>query len=471
MPERNRWPLVWLFAALPLLGWWAYGLFDLDEGFYGAVAAEMNRRGEWITPFFNGKPWFEKPILLYWLAKPSMAIFGEMWGPRLPDILTTFATYLVVAWFARRRFGIGVAQVAVLILASSLLALGAGRMMLTDPPLVLCLTAALATFWESLVSDARWRLLSAGLIGLGILAKGPVAAILFVLIAGWTYWREPELRPKFRGNWLSGFLILAVVVATWYIPAYLANGQVFVQKFLIEQNIGRFTGGDAAHTLGIASLPLYIPILFLGMIPWSVWIYSAWPRKSDEDGPLRRYLATWAAVIFIFFSISGAKLPHYILPVLPPLALLVAARIQPKRWAFGLGLAMCGVMCLIANAAFIVWYDLSGQKEAHALIRYVRQQGGQVALYQLPRRSKGLGTGKPKLQETSLPSLLMYLNGTALETDDLKAIVAQPGPTWIFTRAGRIHPEDFATAAKNHRVLEEIKPTVELHNFALYRVR
>src|SRR5262249_44035004 len=73
---RVRWVLVWVFACLPLLGWWLTGLFDLDEGFYAAVTAEMNRRGEWITPYYNGQPWFEKPILLYWAAKPCVALFG-----------------------------------------------------------------------------------------------------------------------------------------------------------------------------------------------------------------------------------------------------------------------------------------------------------------------------------------------------------------------------------------------------------
>jgi 4-amino-4-deoxy-L-arabinose transferase-like glycosyltransferase len=76
--------LALFFACLPLFGWWMTGLFDVDEGFYGAVVAEMNRRHEWITPFFNGQPWFEKPILVYWLAKPCMMLFGPNFGPRLP---------------------------------------------------------------------------------------------------------------------------------------------------------------------------------------------------------------------------------------------------------------------------------------------------------------------------------------------------------------------------------------------------
>ena len=75
------------------------GLFDVDEGFYGAVAAEMNRRHEWITPFFNGHPWFEKPILLYWLAKPCMMLLGPDFGPRLPSVLCTVALFVVCGFF------------------------------------------------------------------------------------------------------------------------------------------------------------------------------------------------------------------------------------------------------------------------------------------------------------------------------------------------------------------------------------
>ncbi len=172
---------------MPLLGWWATGLFDLDEGFYAAVVAEMNRRGEWVTPYYNGRPWFEKPILLYWLAKPTVAWFGEAVGPRLPSVLCTLGTYAVVAWFCLRRGDdkrVPTAQLAVLILASSLLVLALGRMMMTDAPLMLALTGAFLTFWESLVGDRRWRLVTAALLGVGVLAKGPVACLLFLPVAG-----------------------------------------------------------------------------------------------------------------------------------------------------------------------------------------------------------------------------------------------------------------------------------------------
>ena len=480
MSSRRHWYLVWVLAFLPLAGWWLYGLLDVDEGFYGAVVAEMNRRGEWITPFYNGKPWFEKPILLYLLAKPCLAIFGEMVGPRLPSVITALGTYGVVAWFANRHFGAKIAQIAVLMLASCLLVIGTGRMMMTDLPLLVSLSAAFATFWESLVDRPKWRILTAVFLGFGVLAKGPVALILFVIVAGWTYWREPQLRPSFKGSWAVGTIALLVVISTWYVPAYLVNGQLFVQKFLIEQNIGRFTGGDAAHTLGgIQGLVFYIPLFLLGMFPWSLFLWKAWPRRKGEaselsEAPLMRYLATWGGAIFVFFTISGAKLPHYILPMFPPLVIVVAAYAvnkssHVKRWFIAAGTS-CVLMSAIANGVFIFWYAKSGQQEVHGIARYVRKVGGEVAMYQMGRRQKQLGTGKLKLQETSLPSVLMYLDRTAIDTDKLSEILQVKPPVWIITREDRIQPEDFITAQRANRRLFEVKPPVKQDHFKLYRV-
>ena len=112
MKEETKvpWLVICLAAALPFLGFWLTGLTDLDEGYYGAVAAEMNRRGEWLIPFYNGSPWFEKPILLYWLAKPSLMLFGEVVGPRLPSVVCSLGTLAVVAWFVFARGGVAPAS-------------------------------------------------------------------------------------------------------------------------------------------------------------------------------------------------------------------------------------------------------------------------------------------------------------------------------------------------------------------------
>ncbi len=486
------------------MGWWLTGLFDLDEGFYAAVVAEMNRRGEWVTPYYNGQPWFEKPILLYWLAKPCVALFGDMFGPRLPSVLSTIGCYLLVVGYCRRRISDDAATWSIFALSSSLVFVAVGRLMMTDMPLVLAFSAALMAFWESLKGERRWRILTAGLLGIAVLAKGPVALILFGLIAGWTYWREPSLRPAFRGHWLVGILALICVISVWYVPAYLANGKVFVDEFLIKQNIGRFTGGDAAHTIKAAwAYILYIPVIFVGMFPWSIWLWKAWPRRSpssfsasetlnapeslsreNEEGgsgvenpAFLRYLASWAAIVFLFFTVSGAKLPHYVLPVFVPLAMLLGAyfsqkwplqSVQRVAWP----IAWVTFVGVLANTGFLWWYAESGQQEAHAYARYIKENSlrkvpKSTAMFQMPRRSKALGTGKPKLQETSLPSFLLYIDGVVTQAETVAEVI-NAKDHWLFTRAGRITDavqSEFLSSGKQLQLAGPIG-----FNFELYEI-
>lgn len=417
----------------------------------------MNRRGEWIVPYYNGQPWFEKPILIYWLAKPSISIFGAEWGPRLPSVLASLATIGIVAWFCRRRFGGDVAALSVLILAGSLLFVAPGRMMLTDPLLVLCLTGAFAAFYESLVGDRRLRLLAALFLGFSVLAKGPVGLVLFGAVAAWTYWREPELRGRFRGYWLVGGLVVLAIVSLWYVPVYLARPDGFVEEFLIRQNLGRLAGGDAAHNPGFAlGLVYYIPVVLLGMLPWSGWIPVAALRARED--PALRFCLAWAGSVLILFTLSGSKLPHYVMPALPPLAILVAAQLARSGPRLRLiMLAWIFIVAAFVNAGFLAWYEgrlggAASQAEAHMLARLLRDKPN-VAVFRLSRLERSLGEGKLAVQQTSLPSLLLYMDRTVLAPEgpkqgdpdprkDTRQLIAAPKPLWIFTRAGRFTASD-----------------------------
>lgn len=463
--ETSLWLLTAGFALLPLLGWWATGLFDMDEGFYGAVTSEMIRRGEWITPYYNGHPWFEKPILLYWLAKPAVMLFGPEFGARLPSVLATLGVYFLVAWFARRRWGETTARWCVLVTASSLLIVGLGRLMMTDALLEFCLVGAFLTFWESLEGDRRWRWLSAFFLGLSVLAKGPVGVALFLPVVAWSFWREREMRPRFAGGWAVGTLIFLAAVASWYLPAYLDNGQVFVQKFLIEQNLNRFTGGDQAHTLPfLAGLPFYFVVLFIGLFPWSV----SFRWKAAIESPVLRYLLAWAVVPLVFFTMSRAKLPHYILPACVPFAMLIAHRLARPSLRFPLVVA--GVVAVVVNLAFFFYYG-AFHREVHAIARFVRTQAQpdqDVAAYQMPRRQAALGTGRPEIQETSHPSLVMVLDRTVREPDDLAALLADPRAEWVITRRGRISTADIERAKQAGRALTPVATPFPQAHYRLF---
>jgi 4-amino-4-deoxy-L-arabinose transferase-like glycosyltransferase len=475
MTDRTKRLLIGLILVLPLLGWWLYGLFDLDEGFYAAVTAEMNRTGSWITPLFNGHPWYEKPILLYWLAKPCLALFGLWFGLRLPSILATLATYGIVAWFGNRRLGPNAGTLAALALGTSVLFVGAGRMMLVDPLLVLSLTACFLFFWESLVAEQNrpaWRMASAAALGLSVLAKGPVGGIFFLLLLAFTAWRYPNLRPRLKGAWLPSVAVFAVVVAAWYLPAYLVDGQTFVQKFLVEQNLRRFSGGDEAHAVPAPlGLLYYLPILLVGFLPWSLRLHRVLPdlRPSETQDP-RPYLAAWAAIVFLFFTVSTTKLPHYVLPCFPPLAVLVGAGLavkplnQPRLTRF-----LGGAIGLSALANLLFWgYWRSFHAEIQSLALETKADGlpPNVVLFALakpdhptqdaPPTPKLFGLIPIRINETSHPSLLAYLNRDVIETDrfeDILNLPIRPGPelrqTLVFTRPGRF-PKDAARQATAH---------------------
>jgi 4-amino-4-deoxy-L-arabinose transferase-like glycosyltransferase len=410
------------------------------------------------------------------VTKPFLWLFGDTIGPRLPSVLATAGVFGIVIWFARRRLSDNAAARAVLILATSVLFVALGRLLMTDPLLDLALVAAFLTFWESLVGDVRWRWVTAACLGLGVLAKGPVAILLFIPLAIWTFAREPELRATFKGGWIVGTLILALVIASWYLPAYLANGHIFIQKFLIEQNLQRFTGGDAAHTLGgLASLIFFVPVMLVGMAPWSVVLWRAWPRRSEAaSGPLHRYLASWAAIVFLFFTISGAKLVHYVLPCFVPIALLVADHLTRIKPSFNLKPYFIGAACMavFANVGFVVWYHVSHQEEVHGLARELKTLAGPgdpIVLYQLPRRQKSMGTGKPKIQETSEPSLLLYLNREVTEAESLNPLLVSRASFWILTRVNRLSNPDI-DRLKGLGWTLQIQPTRTVQDqYALWR--
>jgi 4-amino-4-deoxy-L-arabinose transferase-like glycosyltransferase len=460
LTSPRKWFLTIGLATVPLLGFWLYGLFDLDEGFYAAVVAEMNRRGEWITPYYHGKPWFEKPILTYWLAKPSVLAFGEAVGPRLPSVLCAVALYCLCAIFIRKRVSSQAAQWSVLILSTSLLFVGLSRMLMTDVPLTLAVTGAFLTFYQSLVGNRNWRLATAFFLGVSVLAKGPVALPLFVVLAIWTYASEKELRPSFKGLWLYGTLILAGTVGLWYLPAYIVNGQVFIQKFLVEQNLQRFGGGDEAHKVPLFLWPFYYPVvLFVGMFPWSIGLVKPWSSSLKKDStPLQRYLGRWAFIVLIFFTISGTKLPHYILPAIPPLAMLAGISWAERRpFSLKLAAASAIALCVAMNAALLLWYKRSGGQEVHGLAREVNARAPVNTLvisYELARQANS--KSKLSMNETDSPSLGFYLDLKKVDWQESGSFRTLEGQmkqrsgqvSYILTRPSRLSEGELKTLQK-----------------------
>lgn len=470
--ERAYWVLTFLLAALPLLGWWLYGLFDLDEGFYGAVTREVLRSGDWITPRLNGQPWFEKPILLYWLAAPAVAVFGENVGPRLPSILASLVLYALVGAFVAPRLSSATARWAVVILATSPLMAVFGRMMMFDALFVLFLSASFLALYRSLFDGWKWRLVSGLMLGLAVLAKGPVAIIFWGLMLAVTAWRQPTMRRAvfdFRGN-TAALLGLLAAVSIWYLPAYLANSELFVQKFLIEQNVGRFLGGDKAHAVPWYLHLVYFPVVLgIGMIPWSWRILEGWPTKIEtgESGSMfLQYCAHWALIVVVFFTISGSKLPHYVLPAVIPLAILFARTIPSVL--FGLGTLVWGVvLSVLLNFAGMYYYEISGQRELHELCRWLRTRTENVAFYRPRARTQ---SGPLELGEIGSPSIGFYLDRQYTPADSLNALAAKGQEFLILTRAKNVTALDTLQLTRAGHALRKVPTAPVQKEFAIYRL-
>ncbi len=335
-----RW-LLWLCVIAALIDLQAFGLTDLDEGFYASVAWEMRESGDWRTPTLGGAPWFEKPPLLYWLMTLSMRLFGETeFAVRLPSALMYALTILLIVWWGNRRLGQGAGDWGALLFALSPLSLILARLAITDMTLAFLLTLTLIALWET--RGWLWSVLGGVALGLSILTKGPFGLGLMGLLY---LWNAKTLHARgLRFRWVAFALVTALLTALpWYGGVYLQHGSEFFNEFVVKQNLLRFAGGDTAHSVlpliqrgevwsvlgGVAVyLLFYVVVLWLGGLPMAGYASALW---RGEDDALRRYLQRWAWLVFGLFTLSFTKLPAYIFPMFPALALLAGAQIAQAR--------------------------------------------------------------------------------------------------------------------------------------------
>ena len=338
----HRTPLIMamlLGASLLLLLWQlgAYGLIDVDEGRYAEVPREMFATGDWLTPRLNFINFFDKPPLLYWGIALSYAVFGvNEFAARLIPALAALLGVGVAAVLGRRMFGARAGFLSGLILLTSLMWTVMARVVLTDMVVSSLVFCALAFWWMAISETASARRKTGFLalfwvcLGLGMLAKGPVAPVLcggtiFVYLLISKQWKS--LRQM---GWIWGLPLFIAVAAPWYF-AIAARHPEFNHAFWFEQNFARFTGAikKVDHVEGPLFLFQYLPLI---IFPWSVFALPAlfgnwkklWPARTEKQRAAI-FLLTAFGCVMLFFSASESKLITYILPVVPPLAILMAA--------------------------------------------------------------------------------------------------------------------------------------------------
>jgi 4-amino-4-deoxy-L-arabinose transferase-like glycosyltransferase len=307
-----------------------------DEPRYARVAQEMHERGVWVTPLLEGKPWLEKPPLYYWLTSPLYAIFDShetaaRIAPAACALASAIAIFFLGSLLWTRRAG----MLGSLILLTTIGFASFGRSATTDMPFTCCLTIAMAILAAAVVKEIGWMVLGAYVfLALAVLGKGPIALVL-VLGTGLCFWILDE-RGVILRRWriLPGLPITAALSIPWFWLAFKQNGYAFLSIFFINHNLARYVTDIHHHSEPIYYFLLVLPALFF---PWSSWLLML-ILKSPKDGlrswrqwnPGMVFLACWFLFPVIFFSLSESKLAGYVLPSLPPLALILGVRLS--RW-------------------------------------------------------------------------------------------------------------------------------------------
>jgi 4-amino-4-deoxy-L-arabinose transferase-like glycosyltransferase len=345
----------------------AFGLTGADEPRYAQIGREMLARHDWILPTFNGSPWLEKPALLYWKIMNSYSVLGVSdWAARVPAAL--HATALVMGiFFFMRRFRFASELDAAMIAASSAGMIGFARGASTDMLVSAPFALAMMSWWTwQQTSRKLWLVLFYGLLGVGTLAKGPVAPALAVLIVAVYAVLRRDGKIFVRSLSIPGFLLFFAIVLPWFV-AIQQRAPQFFRVFFIEHNLERFGTNLYQHA---QPFWYYLPVFVLATLPWTVFtlpaLYQAgrnalqeWRAKPDQpaattDDGLPSFLLIWTLVPILFFSISRAKLPGYILPAIPAAVLLTADYLHQARTVSRAKIALHALVCAFLLVAALM---------------------------------------------------------------------------------------------------------------------
>jgi 4-amino-4-deoxy-L-arabinose transferase-like glycosyltransferase len=330
----------------------ALGLVGPDEPRYVWIARAMAETGDWVTPRLYGQPWFEKPILYYWAAAMGFLLhLPAEWAARLPSACAALAAALAIGWLAKKHYGGDASSLsspvllAPVIFSTSVAAIGFARAatpdMLFSALITLAMACAARVFRYSGAlraqdpvagsprGDALSLLLFGAFLGAAVLAKGPAAIVLTGgAIALWAL-ATRQWRAALRVAHPFAIAAFCVVALPWYVLCAVRNPD-FLRVFLWQHNFERYVSPIFQHR---QPFWYFGPITLLALLPWTVLLWQV----AHEGLRLRRekswanspgfFFACWGVFPVVFFSFSQSKLPGYILPAIPPLALLCAVSV------------------------------------------------------------------------------------------------------------------------------------------------
>lgn len=524
MPQTLR-HQAWIVLAAGLVLFTNLGvpqLWDDDEPRNATCAREMLARGDLIVPTFNEDLRIDKPVLVYWLMMTAYKVFGPTeFAARFWSAILAVGTSLLTYHLGRLLFRPAVGLWAGLIVASSLMFDVAGRAATPDSTLIFCTTLSLLLFvvggrrsGETFSQPTAWwaYVLVYAAMGLAVLAKGPVGVVLpggviglylcclgmrrdatqpvkttrspetasfqqrSALIASATWcWLKDLLAPRNIGRalWrmrpLTALIVVAAVALPWYIAVGIETDGEWLRGFLGKHNVSRFLKPMEGHK---GPIVYYIPAIFIGFFPWSVFLPLSlvdMAKRVRERQPLASsylLLACWAGLYVGFFSLSRTKLPSYVLPAYPALALLTAAFLD--RWiaspaligrgwmrlafgsiaAGGIGiliglpiaalivlpgeavLGLCGVAPIVG--AIVAWHWMERQQLQRAVIA--------VAVTAVVFATSMFGLATVRVSSHQNSASIVQRAKEAGDTDAKLAMFGHNSPSLVYYAGGRVEP-------------------------------
>ena len=389
-----------LLAAAAIVAWlaWAIGLHPLtlpEEGRYVGVAWEMLRSGDWIVPTQNGLPFFHKPPLFYWLTALSMHAFGpNAAAARLAPLLAACVATLGFYAVTRRRAGEPIANTTVVVLATLPFFFVAAQFANLDM-LVACFIALAIVFAADAALSLRGGggprsalLLAWACMGLGVLAKGLIGLVLPGLVI--VVWLIVSGQPRTILRLLSplGIAVFALITVPWFV-AVQQQYPGFARYFLIYHHFERFVATGFNNARSWWFFLVAVPLLTL---PWSIWLVRAriraLPAESGDRPAWRLLMWTWLACVILFFSLPKSKPVGYAMPVLFPLAFLIAEpalaawRSGRRCWRALVVASLAGAIAICLGG--VVWAALRYDRDNTTLARTlmsVRAPGDPVVFY------------------------------------------------------------------------------------------
>ena len=438
-------------------------LWEPDEPRFAEATRQMLARHDYITPWFNGQPRFEKPPLLYWLQLPFFVLLGDgETAARMPSVLLGLAAALAIFALLREFVSVRAGLLGAAVLATSFRFVLYARQGLTDVPVTAAITVALWAMSRALTREpgraaayAAWAC-----VGAAILLKGPVGLFPPLIWSVWAVWIGGR-QALWRTRPVAGLAIAALIAAPWYVAMLVMHGRRFLDVALGYEIVARYLSADfPGKDRGF----FYFWGAWLGDgAPWSLFLIPAfwWSYASREtllpgEKRLLQFSAVWFLAVLLLFSVSQYKLPHYILPAYPAMAIAIGVfasaaaegRVKNVFWRTPVFLSSIAMVA----AAVLLWLLMSRVFELRAgdpsfVLPLLFGAGGIIiALLASP-----IAGTRPLASFTALAATLVVIYGvlgTFIATRELRRF--QPVPELAAAVREKVAPTEPLAVAGNY---------------------